>query len=57
VQAAASSESVEATGLLRVLNNIGIAQTLISSEELNAIFAEVGNERGQIPTTQMMQLL
>ena len=43
-------------GLQHVLQNIGAAHVL-SANEIHSIFMEMGNERGEIPTTQMVQLL
>jgi len=47
---------VEITGLQRVLSNIGMAQAL-SLQEIQSIFAEVGNEKGEIPSQRLVQLL
>ena len=58
--AAASNTNNEAVvnvvGLQHVLQNIGAAHVL-SFHEIHSIFMEMGNERGEIPTTQMVQLL
>ena len=57
VRAAATQESlIEVSGLQRVLFNIGASHTL-STNELQAIFAEIGNEEGKIPASKMLQLL
>ena len=60
VSAAAASnknhETVNVVGLQHVLENIGAAHAL-SLQEMHSIFVEMGNERGEIPTTKMVQLL
>ena len=60
VSAAAASnknhETVNVVGLQHVLQNIGAAHVL-SAHEMHSIFMEMGNERGEIPATKMIQLL
>jgi hypothetical protein len=48
--------AVNVVGLQHVLKNIGAAHVL-SVHEMHSIFMEMGNERGEIPTTKMVQLL
>jgi hypothetical protein len=47
---------VNATGLQHVLHNIG-ASNVLTPQELQAIFTEMGNEHGEIPAPTMVQLL
>ena len=60
VSAAAASNvnnaAVNVDGLQHVLQNIGAAHVL-SAHEMRSIFMEMGNEQGEIPTTQIVQLI
>jgi hypothetical protein len=47
---------VVAEGLCNVLFNIG-AHNRVSLTEMQAIFAELGNENGQISAQKMLQIL
>ena len=51
-----NNAAVNVDGLQHVLQNIGAAHVL-SAHEMRSIFMEMGNEQGEIPTTQMVQLL
>jgi len=51
------SGAVGVNSFERVLSNIGVPQSYISHEEIEAIFKEMGNEQGQIPAQKMYQLL
>jgi hypothetical protein len=53
---AALRKNIAAQGLQRVLANIGAAERL-SIDELQMIFRELGNERGEIPARNFIQLL
>jgi hypothetical protein len=50
------SVNVALPGLERVLINIGAAH-LLSGNELQSIFAEIGNANGEIPAQKLVQLL
>ena len=56
VSCAAEGDRVEAAGLQRVLRNIGASQKL-TAQDLQAIFAEMGNEHGEITAQRLVQLL
>ena len=56
VRAAGPNSIVVAAGLERVLHNIGAAN-MISAGEMQSIFAEMGNEKGEIPAQKLAQLL
>jgi hypothetical protein len=54
--AALQQPVVNATGLQHVLHNIG-ADHVMSVSEIQAIFREMGNEKGEISAQHMVQLL
>ena len=57
VQAASqNAPQVNATGLQHVLHNIG-APNVLSATELQAMFREMGNEKGEISAQHLVQLL
>jgi hypothetical protein len=47
---------VNATGLQDVLHNIG-ASNVLSASEIQAIFREMGNEKGEMTAQNLAQLL
>jgi hypothetical protein len=50
------SDKIVLEGMQRVLHNIG-ADNRLSSNDLKAIFQEVGNESGEIPAQSLIRFL
>ena len=53
---AANEDVVRFEGLQRVLINIG-AQDRVTTSDMKSIFDELGNEKGEIGTQKLIQLL